>query len=150
MASKPTRTRAPTTVAQATDPLVTLAGMMSSLPDTAPAAKGASTDKQHAMGETYLFDEPSRQDEARETLDELEAFEARLRGDTAPRRQAAPAVSSGRKPAAAARAQKAGSEYVANAVRAKRSEEEQEAEDARRAVRDIEHFQSAGGGPDSP
>lgn len=147
---KPNRTRAPTTATPATDPLVALAGMMASLPDTAPATKGAIADKQHAMSETYLFVEPSGQEEARETMDELDAFEARLRGDIAPRRPAAPAAPSGRKPAAAANAKKAGSDYVANAVRAKRSEEEQEVEDARRAVHDIERFHSTRGGPDSP
>jgi hypothetical protein len=124
--------------------------MIATLPDSAPASKGASTDKQHAMTETYVFDEPSRQDEARETLDELDAFEARLRGDTAAQRQAVPVALSGRKPAAAASAKKAGSEYVANAVRAKRSEEEEEDDDARRAVHDIERFRGVNGVLDSP
>jgi len=133
------------------DPLAALAGLMSSLPDTAPAPKGAKSDKQ-AMNETYFFEEPSGREEARETMDELDAFEARLRGEAAPERRAAPssstaAPSGGRKPATTGA--KKGSEYVTASVQTKRtSEEEMEAEDARNAVRDIDRFHGAE--PDSP
>lgn len=126
---------------------------MSSLPDTSPAPKGAKTDKQVAMNETYMFDEQSKYEEAQETMDELDAFEARLRGEAAPSSRAVsitrpvvPSSSSAARKSASTGVKKAGSEYVAAAVRTNRSEEEQEAEDARRAVRDIDRFD----GPDSP
>lgn len=99
-----------------------------------------------------MFDEPTAVEEAQETMDELDAFEARLRDDAARGRPAAPprasVVAPAKKPAVSggAAGRKAGSEYVAAAVRSKQSEEEAEGEDARRAVADIDSF----GGPDSP
>ena len=95
------------------------------------------------MDETYHFEEKSERAEGREAMDDIDAFEARMRGE-APARKAAPSASAARakenkpKPSNG----KKGADYVSAAVKApKMTEAQQDAADARSAVADLAKFE---------
>ena len=121
------------------------------------------------MEDTYHFDEQTEKAEGMEAMDDIEAFERRLRGEAPPAKAAAPApvrakVGSARRLTAMRGTRrpdrsawqenkpkpangKKGSAYVQAAVKApKMTEAQQEAADARSAVADLAKFEQRGFG----
>jgi len=90
------------------------------------------------MNDTYVFDDSD--DEARDTMDEIDAFERRMRGE-------APKQKPGQQPKAyapkpARPAVKSGSTYVQSAVKAQQlTEDELAAAEAKVAVSDLDKFE---------
>lgn len=95
------------------------------------------------MDETYHFEEQSERAEGIEAIDDIDAFEARLRGE-APARKAPSAGAARAKenaPKQPANGKK-GADYVSAAVKApKMTEAQQDAADARSAVADLTKFE---------
>ena len=92
------------------------------------------------MDETYHFEEKSERAEGREAMDDIDAFEARMRGD-APARKAAPSANAKENKPKPSNGKK-GADYVSAAVKApKMTEAQQDAADARSAVADLAKFE---------
>ena len=96
-----------------------------------------------SLDETYQFDEKTEMDEGQDAMDDIDAFEARLRGE-APARKAPSAGAARAKenaPKQPANGKK-GADYVSAAVKApKMTEAQQDAADARSAVADLTKFE---------
>ena len=95
-----------------------------------------------ALDETQGYEhfKENKFEEAQQVMDDLDDFERRLAGGGAPvAKPATKAAPPARVPAPKVGAKKAGSDYVKNS-RVAKSEEEVEAEDAKKAVSDLDKF----------
>ena len=92
-----------------------------------------------SLEETYQFDEKTDQDEGQDAMDDIDAFEARMRGEV--KAPAKPLQTRDNKPKPAAKPMKKGSAYVASAVKpAKMTDAQQDTEEAMSALSDLDKF----------
>lgn len=92
-----------------------------------------------SLDETYQFDEKTEIDEGQDAMDDIDAFEARMRGEA--KAPAKPLQTRDNKPKPAAKPMKKGSAYVALAVKPpKMTDAQHDADEAMSAVSDLDKF----------
>eukprot|EP00320_Phaeocystis_rex_P002086 CAMPEP_0119056908 /NCGR_PEP_ID=MMETSP1178-20130426/1475_1 /TAXON_ID=33656 /ORGANISM="unid sp, Strain CCMP2000" /LENGTH=104 /DNA_ID=CAMNT_0007037689 /DNA_START=25 /DNA_END=342 /DNA_ORIENTATION=- len=97
-----------------------------------------------SMEETYQFDEKTEMDEGQDAMDDIDAFERRMRGEAPVKAPAKPLQARENKPKPAAKPVKKGSEYVLEAAAAvkppKMTDAQHDAAEAISAVSDLDKF----------